>query len=109
ISSSKLPEYLLEEGDLLFARTGATVGKSFLIRGTIPEAVFASYLIRVRTRKSVIDEVYLSYFFHTLAYWKQITEGQVGIGQPNVNGTKLKRLVIPLAPLPEQRRIVAAI
>ncbi len=106
ISPSKLPDYLLEKDDLLFARTGATVGKSFLIRSTIPEAVFASYLIRVRVEKSVIDVVFLSYFFYSPFYWKQITEGQVGIGQPNVNGTKLKKLVTPLPPLPEQRSIV---
>jgi len=109
ISSSKLPEYLLEDGDPPLARTGATVGKSFLIRGSIPEAVFASYLIRVRVLKSMVDDVFLSYFFHSPFYWEQIIEGQVGIGQPNVNGTKLKRLVVPLPPLLVQRRIVSAI
>ncbi|MDP2158979.1 MAG: restriction endonuclease subunit S, partial [Flavobacterium sp.] len=51
-------KYLLKEGDLVFARTGATVGKSFLIKGKIPEAVFASYLIRVRVNLE-INEKYL--------------------------------------------------
>jgi type I restriction enzyme S subunit len=44
-----------------------------------------------------------------LIYWKQITEEQVGIGQPNVNGTKLSLLIVPVAPLPEQRAIVSRI
>lgn len=101
-------KYLLREGDIVFARTGATVGKSFLIKGTIPEAVFASYLIRVRVNE-LLDKNYLSYFFYSLNYWRQITEGQVGIGQPNVNGTKLGQLRIPLPPLFEQRTIVSKI
>jgi len=98
--------YLLKAGDLVFARTGATVGKSFLIKGEIPEAVFASYLIRVRVNLE-INEKYLSYFFHSPNYWVQITEGQVGIGQPNVNGTKLGQLKITIAPLEEQHLIVS--
>ncbi len=47
IKDNEKQKYLLKEGDLVFARTGATVGKSFLIRGNIPSAVFASYLIRI--------------------------------------------------------------
>jgi len=101
-------KYLLKDGDLVFARTGATVGKSFLIKGAIPEAVFASYLIRVRVNLK-IDEKYLSYFFQSPNYWNQITEGQVGIGQPNVNGTKLGQLNITIAPLEEQLAIVSKI
>jgi len=100
--------YLLKDGDLVFARTGATVGKSYLIKGAIPEAIFASYLIRVRVNQE-INEKYLSYFFYSPRYWEQITEGQVGIGQPNVNGTKLGQLDIPIPPLPEQQAIVSRI
>jgi type I restriction enzyme S subunit len=108
ISNENRGKYLLKDGDLVFARTGATVGKSFLIKGDIPEAVFASYLIRVRVSKE-INEKYLSYFFNSLNYWSQITEGQVGIGQPNVNGTKLGQLKISIAPKDEQLSIVSKI
>jgi type I restriction enzyme S subunit len=101
-------KYLLKEGDLVFARTGATVGKSYLIKGEIPEAVFASYLIRVRVNQAM-NEKYLAYFFYSNEYWSQITEGQVGIGQPNVNGTKLGQLQIVVAPLEEQQQIVQEI
>lgn len=97
-------KYLLEKGDLLFARTGATVGKSFLIREDIPESVYASYLIRVRCLPSA-DINYLSYFFLGPDYWNQITDMSSGIGQPSVNGTKLKGLVLPLPPLAEQQII----
>jgi len=94
-------KYLLRHGDLVFARTGATVGKSFLIRGAIPESVFASYLIRVRLR-SDIDPKYISYFFRSNDYWRQISESAAGIGQPNVNGKKLAQIQIPVAPLDQQ-------
>jgi type I restriction enzyme, S subunit len=108
IDKATKKKYLLRDGDLVFARTGATVGKSFLIKGEIPEAVFASYLIRVRVNQE-INEKYLSNFFHSTIYWSQITDGQVGIGQPNVNGTKLGLLDLPLPPKEVQRQIVSKI
>src|SRR6266481_1608404 len=49
IEPADLPKYRLANGDIVFARTGATTGKSFLVADP-PEAVFASYLIRVQLR-----------------------------------------------------------
>src|SRR6266404_4781905 len=107
IVAEDVPKYRLSKGDLVFARTGATTGKSFLI-GDCPEAVFASYLIRVRVSADV-DSRYLSAFFQSPDYWQQIEGGKRGIGQPNVNGKVLGEVQFPVAPLPEQRRIVAEI
>lgn len=104
INQTQAQKYLLRENDLLFARTGATVGKSFLIKGKIPESVFASYLIRVRCLQTELSS-FLAYYFRSPNYWSQITEFSAGIGQPNVNGSKLKELSIPLPPLAEQTRI----
>ena len=108
ISPKEIEKYRLGKNDLLFARTGATVGKSYLIPGSIPDSVFASYLIRVRLLEDVIPK-YVAYFFRSLDYWRQITETQAGIGQPNVNGTKLAQIKIPVAPLKQQKLIVAEI
>ncbi|MEW6417293.1 MAG: restriction endonuclease subunit S [Nitrospirota bacterium] len=102
---SKPSQYLLQDGDILFARTGATTGKSFLIRNC-PETVFASYLIRLRVKQSVTAE-YLYKYFQTPSYWLQIIAQKKGTGQPNVNGKKLANIVVPIAPLEEQNRIVA--
>ena len=108
ISAKEIEKYRLGKNDLLFARTGATVGKSYLIPGSIPESVFASYLIRVRLLETVYPK-YVAYFFRSGDYWRQITENQAGIGQPNVNGTKLAQIKIPVAPLTQQGLIVAEI
>ncbi|HGV9225516.1 MULTISPECIES: restriction endonuclease subunit S [Enterobacteriaceae] len=104
IEDNQKDKYLLCNGDLVFARTGATVGKSFLINEDISNTVFASYLIRVRCNKKISSH-YLSYFFRSPTYWSQITEFSAGIGQPNVNGSKLKKLNLPLASVYEQKII----
>ena len=101
-------KYLLAPNDILFARTGATVGKSYLIGEQVPDSVFASYLIRVRLTGEVTPK-YVAYFFKSTDYWRQITESQAGIGQPNVNGTKLAQIEIPVAPPNQQECIVAEI
>jgi type I restriction enzyme S subunit len=108
IDDSEKGKYLLKEGDLVFARTGATVGKSFLIRGKIPEAVFASYLIRIILDKD-IDEAYVYKFFQSNYYWSQIHKGKIGIGQPNVNAQILSNISIPLPSFHEQNKIVEEI
>lgn len=104
IDSKLRNKYLLKTGDLVFTRTGATVGKSYLIRDDVPEAVFASYLIRVIIHKQVNKDFVYSYF-QTPQYWVQIAKKQLGIGQPNINASTLSNLVIPLPPAQEQEAI----
>ena len=97
--------YLINDGDILFARTGATVGKSYLVKGLQDKAIYASYLIRVQTFNEILPE-YVKYFFESGFYWDQIQKDSVGIGQPNVNGTTLSQLALPIPPINEQHRIV---
>ena len=98
-------KYLLNNGDILFARTGATVGKSYLVADITLDSIYASYLIRIQTSKNVSPE-YFKRFFESGYYWEQISSSSVGVGQPNVNGTSLANLLIPIPPFDEQKRIV---
>ena len=102
---SKAESYLLKDGDILFARTGATVGKSYLVNSLQENAIYASYLIRVQTYNQVLPE-FVKYFFESGYYWSLILCNSVGIGQPNVNGTILANLMLLIPPITEQKRIV---
>ncbi len=100
-------KYLLHKDDIVFARTGATVGKSFLITDLSYASVYASYLIRIRLINS-ISANYIYQFFNSYCYWEQVTDKAVGVGQPNCNGTALRELFVPLPSQAEQNRIVLA-
>jgi len=103
----KHAKYRLEPGDIVFARTGATTGKSYLIVNC-PDAVFASYLIRLQMNKS-LNIKYLALFLDSPLYWPQIMAVRKGSAQPGVNATILATLHVSLPPLPEQCRIVAEV
>ena len=105
IESTDLPNYRLASGDIVFARTGATTGKSFLVNDP-PEAVFASYLIRLRLLDKKLLPEFVSLFFQTAGYWKSIKDGSAGSAQGGFNATKLAALVIPVPSIAEQQRIV---
>lgn len=105
-SEKDMVQYKLENGDIVFARTGATTGKSYLLKSLDIPAVFASYLIRLRP-KNTIDSNFLAHFFQSPNYWSQIGVMANGAAQPGVNASKLKELIVPLPPLPEQKRIAA--
>jgi len=100
----KLQMYLLQKDDILFARTGATTGKSFLVE-ECPTAVFASYLIRIRVKKWLTPQ-YLYAFFQSPNYWEQISANTVGSAQPNCNATKLASVKVPIPSPEEQHHIV---
>ena len=99
----KPEKYLLQKDDILFARTGPT-GRSFLVEDC-PEAVFASYLIRLRVREWVTPQ-YLYAFFQSPDYWAQVSASTSVSAQPNCNATKLANLKVPIPPPEEQQSIV---
>lgn len=101
-------QYRLMTGDIVFARTGATVGKSFLIKELPFDSVYASYLIRIRVIGKLSRD-YVYDFFNSKCYWNQITDKSVGVGQPNCNGSSLKELLIPVPPINEQELIIKSI
>jgi type I restriction enzyme S subunit len=96
-------KYLLRDNDILFARTGATTGKTHLVRNP-QTSVFASYLIRLRP-KSNVEAGYLHAFFQSENYWSQIAKEKEGSAQPNVNGDKLTKLRIPFVDRGQQLAI----
>jgi len=100
----KAEQYLLSDRDILFARTGATVGKSYLASNAPSNAIYASYLIRVRYSNLMCPQ-YVKFFFESGYYWEQISSSSVGVGQPNVNGASLGKLIIPIPPVAEQIRV----
>ncbi len=105
IDKKEADELKLLKGDILFARTGGTVGKSYLVNNSPKDAVFASYLIKVRPKNATIDPTFLMFYFNSPTYWDFVTEKQRGAAQPNINGTTLSHLLIPVPPLNEQKKI----
>ena len=104
ISDELLKRYRLEPGDLLFARIGATTGKTLLIR-ECPEAIFASYLIRVRVNLNLLLPEFLFYFTQGNLYWSQINTAKGGRLKQGINIPVLSSLLVPLPPISEQRII----
>jgi type I restriction enzyme S subunit len=106
IELNDYPKYKLIDGDIVFARTGATTGKSYLVSEP-PEAVFASYLIRVQLNTKALSPNFLNLFFQTISYWDSIRAGVSGSAQGGFNATKLGELVIPYpSATDEQKQII---
>ena len=102
------PQYFLRDGDLLFARSGNTVGKSYFYeseRVSYP-CFYAGYMIRFRFGEKVLPK-YVFAFAQTPYYHEWVSAIQRSAGQPNINAQEYRNLEIPLPPLLEQRKIVA--
>ena len=108
IREEEIEQYLLKNNDILFARTGGTVGKSFLVKNIGENAIYAGYLIRMRYGKNIVPQ-FLKYFMGSALYWAQLRNGTIATAQPNCNGQTLSKMMLPLPPLAEQKRIVEKI
>lgn len=108
IDEDGMKQYAVEIGDIMIARTGATTGKSYLICDDV-EAVFASFLIRLKVVNKNLDYNYLYGYMQSEDYWRQITDFSSGIAQPGVNASKLKQIKFKCPALSEQHEIVRLI
>lgn len=99
-------EKLLNNNDFLFARTGATVGKTYLNRQTDEKIAFAGYLIRFVPDLNKILPYYLVLYCQTKPYWKWVKIFSIRSGQPGISAEEYGKLPIPCPPIEEQRRIV---
>ncbi len=105
--SSFSERHIVQENDILVARTGASVGKSYVYRKEDGHLVFAGFLMKV----NVFEENARYVFYHTQtdSYKRWVLEESARSGQPGLNLRQLVDYNIPLPPLPEQRRIAAAL
>lgn len=107
VDLSSRNEYIMQEGDIVIARTGASVGKSYIYHPIDGKVYFAGFLIRARVNKKVDREfVYLNTL--TDGFKKYIRFVSQRSGQPGVNAEELKSYLMNLpASLPEQRAIAS--
>lgn len=108
IKDSDIEQYQLQPNDIVIARTGGTVGKSYLVDDLQYISVFASYLIRLKYIKFT-NASYTKIFLGSQLYWSQLYNGVTGTGQPNVNGNTLKKMFFPLPPSSEQSKICSRV
>jgi type I restriction enzyme, S subunit len=98
-------QFILKNGDIVFARTGATVGKTYLYNPNDGILVFAGFLIRFRTNEKILSSQHLKYFTESKHYWDWVKTVSMRSGQPGINAEEYGSLRIPLPPLPEQKAI----
>lgn len=98
-------KYLLNYGDLLLARTGATYGKTLYFSSDIP-AVYASFLIKITLDNNIISNRFYWHFSKSRLYWEQAEKLVSQGGQQQFNTNAVSRVNIPVPPLEIQKRIV---
>ena len=98
-------QYILEENDFLFARTGASVGKTYLYNKKDGVLVFAGYLIKVKPNQNRLNSLFLKYYCQSEAYWDFVRASSQRTGQPGINSKEYGNIKLLLPPIEEQKRI----
>ncbi len=105
----KSSDYQIGEGELLFARTGASVGKSYLYDPRDGELVYAGFLINIAPNPDALNPKFLALYAQTKEYWDWVERTSVRSGQPGINAQELSRLPIRLPGIEKQNAIVDAV
>lgn len=102
-------KYQLKDTDIVFARTGASTGKSYLYNPKDGPLVFAGFLIRTRINVKHAAPRYIKACVETSSFWEWVKKTSTRSGQPGINGNEYASYVIPIPPLPEQQAIATAL
>ena len=105
VNNDNYKEYILHKNDFLFARTGASVGKTYLYNEKDGLLVFAGYLIKVVPNQNKLNSLFLKYYTQSKRYWDFVKTTSARTGQPGINGKEYANMNIILPPLDEQKRI----
>lgn len=104
-NNSDWEKYILKPGDLLFARSGATVGKTFLVQDETQKAIHAGYLIKFKLNRNLVNPDYIFSYTQTAAYKAWVKSKQNVVAQPNINAKQYgQELKIPIPPLAHQNK-----
>jgi restriction endonuclease S subunit len=98
-------KYLLTDGDLVFARTGASVGKSYLYNSKDGHLVFAGFLIKVKPNPKYLLSNFLASYAKTHQYKNWVRLISMRSGQPGINGNEYAQMPLQLPGLSEQHAI----
>jgi type I restriction enzyme, S subunit len=101
--------YFLSDGDVVFARTGASVGKSYSYRLTDGGLVFAGFLIKVHPDPTVLLPEFLAQYVRSHSYWEWVRATSMRSGQPGINGREYAAMPLCLPPMKEQEAIAEAL
>lgn len=102
---SEYEKYKLNDGDILFARTGATVGKTYRYKKSDGECLFAGYLIRFTPNLNIINPDFLFAFTKTSFYKSWVDAKQNTVAQPNINAKQYgEELEVILPPMELQNK-----
>ena len=102
-------KYLLHDGDILFARSGATVGKTYHYRNTDGKAIYAGYLIRFIPNQKLVLPEYVFYYTRSDYYHAFIRKSAQAVAQPNINAKQYGDLIVCVPPLALQQDFASKI
>ena len=98
--------YQLKENDIVLARTGASVGKSWRYDTNFGPLVFAGFLIKVSPDSTRLLPDFAAAYLLTATYWRWVKTNSMRSGQPGINGGEFSRLPLPVPPVEEQYAII---
>jgi len=101
--------YILQENDIVLARTGATVGKSYLYNPSDGKLIYAGFLIKFSPDVNLLNSYYLKSYTETSKYWNWVNLFSQRSGQPGINGKEYSSLKLSIPPIDEQNEIAQRI
>ena len=107
IPDKQVPKYLIKEGDILVARTGATTGYNYVVPSGVKNTVYASYLIRFVVDKSLVLPLFMKYVLKSQSYYGFVNNYIGGSAQPGMNAKVFGKFNIPKHTLPTQQKIAS--
>lgn len=105
VNQGPISDFYLKIGDLVFARTGASVGKCYKYKEKDGKLVFAGFLIKVSPDQTRLSSSFLFQFTFTQQYWKWIDLTSTRSGQPGINSKELASMELYLPVKDEQQKI----